>query len=417
MPRSIPGTYAITPYDQFVKNLYAIDLNGNKYKMTKDASDAPRWNISDSGKQFLRFEYEVDLHKMERKLAAADASIARTGFASLLNYSILGWIEGTINQEINCEVLTFKEWPIFSTIHPSSKPAKTTLHFKANNYKELADAQLYLGPRFKVKEFMAEVPLFIVSYCETKDEYLDDYGWQGKYSMGILKNYFQDIPFKHYSILLRKVLPLEAGSVPAFGMEHLQSSTFFGDTSQARFQSMSDEEKIATIPTYIHHMAHSYIPLRSYGDNYKPYAQEIPPIINNIWFNEGFMWFLPYDTLRLVKMKNRFIKNVYNTAPEIMKMSLQQLSQTASTMYAVDFRLGTAIYARGALMAIEMNDYLKEKSGGKKSMKDVLRYLYEWSKNKKRAFTLEEFPLLINQACGIDLTAIYQKWQAPIEKE
>ena len=66
-------------------------------------------------------------------------------------------------------------------------------------------------------------------------------------------------------------------------------------------------------------------------------------------------------------------------------------------------------------MAIEMNNYLKEKSRGKKSMKDVLRYLYNWAKINKRPFTMEEFPLLINKACGIDLSKIYTKWQLPIE--
>jgi predicted metalloprotease with PDZ domain len=84
-------------------------------------------------------------------------------------------------------------------------------------------------------------------------------------------------------------------------------------------------------------------------------------------------------------------------------------------MYGNDFRLGRAVYSRGASMAIEMNNYLKEKTGGKKSMKDVIRFLYNWSKENKRAFTMEEFPELINKACGVDLTAIYKKWQLPVQ--
>jgi len=96
-------------------------------------------------------------------------------------------------------------------------------------------------------------------------------------------------------------------------------------------------------------------------------------------------------------------------------MSLQQLSQIASTMYGADFRLGRSVYSRGALMAIEMNNYLIEKSSGKKSMKDVFRFLYDWAKENKRPFSMEEFPRLINKACGIDLSRIYQKWQLPVE--
>jgi len=48
-------------------------------------------------------------------------------------------------------------------------------------------------------------------------------------------------------------------------------------------------------------------------------------------------------------------------------------------------------------------------------MKDVFRFLYNWSKENKRPLTLEEFLLLINKACNIDLGAIYKKWQSPIE--
>jgi predicted metalloprotease with PDZ domain len=142
---------------------------------------------------------------------------------------------------------------------------------------------------------------------------------------------------------------------------------------------------------------------------------EIPSIMNNIWFNEGFMWFLAYDMLNLESMKTNFYNNVYNNSEIIKKMNLQQLSQTASTLYGSDFRIGRSVYSRGALMAIEMNNYLKEGSEGKKSIRDVLRYLYNWSKQNKRAFTMEEFPMLINEACGINLSGIYQKWQLAVE--
>jgi predicted metalloprotease with PDZ domain len=415
MPRSIPGTYGISLYDRFILKLTAVTTNGNKIPMVKDAGDAPRWYINDTGKTITKIEYEVDLKGMENKMAPSDASIIRSRFAGILNYSILGWIDGTQLQPVQCTVNTFEGWPVFSSHTPSTQPGKTNYTFTADNYYSLADGQIFLGPGFRIKEFTAVVPLYIVSYAQTQDEYLDDYGWQGTYSMAILNDYFGEVPFKNYTIFLRSAIPTEPGNTPPFGMEHLQSSTFFGDVSAIRKTAMSPEERIRTMPTFLHHMGHSFIPLRCYGDAYRPFVLEIPQVINNIWFNEGFMWFLPYDTLHLARMKTRFDNNVYHTAPEIKKMTLQQLSQTASTQYSVDFRLGQGIYSRGALMALEMDTYLKAQSGGKKSMKNVLRYLYQWSKENKRAFTLEEFPNILNKACGIDLRKIYDKWQLPIE--
>jgi predicted metalloprotease with PDZ domain len=416
MPRSIPGNYSCaTTYDKFIINIYAINNQGEKMAMRKDFSDAPRWYYNDTGKLVNRIEYDVDLKKMERTFTPGDASIIRSGFVGILNYSTFGWIDGTEKEPVQCTVETFEQWPIFTTIQPSASMKKGSLKFDAKNYYELADGQTFMGPAFRVKEFKGIVPLFVASYCETEDEYLDDYGLQGTESMRMLNEYFGELPFQHYSIMLRKAIPPEPGSAPALAMEHLQSATFFGDTSGMRRSKMSPEAEIRTMLTYLHHMSHAFIPLRCYGDNYRPFVMEIPPIMNNIWFNEGFMWFLAYDQLKLETMKTIFYNSVYKTSPIIKKMSLQELSQTASTLYGSDFRIGRSVFSRGALMAIEMNNYLKEKTKGKKSIREVLRYLYNWSKENKRAFTMEEFPMLINKACGIDLSEIYKKWLLPVE--
>jgi len=415
MPRSVPGAYSIINYDSFIEGLTAISSSGENLAIHKDRSDAPRWTCTDTTKIINHIEYEIDLIKMERHLVSANASIVRPGFLGLLNYSIFGWIEGTEEQSTECSVNTIDQWPIFTTNEPTAQMAKGALTFHTKNYYELADGQLFMGTQLRVKEFKGMVPLFIASYCQTGDEYLDNYGKQGMMSLEILNEYFGELPFKQYSILLRKALPLEPGTAPALGMEHLQSSTFMGDTSEFRSQPMSQQKLIETMPTYLHHMGHAFLPLRCYGDAYRPYVKEIPPIINNIWFNEGFMWFVPFETLKSEEWEKIFYRNTYKANPQIKKMRLQELSQEASLMYGSDFRLGRAVYSRGASMAIEMNIYLKEKTGGKKSMRDVIRFLYYWSKENKRPFTMEEFPLLINKACGVDLTDIYNKWQLSIE--
>lgn len=415
MPRSIPGSYSISLYDQFVEEVYAITPGGQKIPMQEDGNDAPRWYSTDSSQSIHHITYRVNLGKMENSISLADASIIRSGFAGILNYSVFGWMDGKEKEPVVCTVTSFPGWSIFSSNVPLVHPAKEKFIFQTDNYYTLADGQLFIGTRFKVKTYQGITPLYVAAYCETGEEYLDDYGNQGTSAMGILQEYFGEIPFQEYSILLRKALPPDHKIAPSLAMEHLQSSTFFGDTSGMRKAPMSRERIIATIPTIIHHMAHSLLPLRCYGDNYRPYVLEIPPIINHIWFNEGFMWFLPYDTLKLARMKKRFTDNVYHTAPQIKQLSLQELSQLASTMYGTDFRIGTSLYSRGALMALEINECLLQQSGGKKSMKDVFRYLYQWSKQNKRPFTLQELPQLLNQSCQIDLGKIYAKWQLPIQ--
>jgi predicted metalloprotease with PDZ domain len=415
MPRSVPGDYSINPFDAFVENIAAITANGERIPLIKNEFDAPRWASPGANtKPLARIEYEVNLEKMERKMPPGSSSVARRGFVGLLNYSVFGWIEGAEKQKVRCAVKAPDTWAIFSSNQPTAAPKKGEFSFEAASYHELADGQLFLGTAFQVKEFKGLTPLFVASYCQLGDEFLDDYGKQGVKSLEILKDYFGEIPFRHYSLMLVRATPLEPGNAPQLAMEHLASATFFGDTSAMRKAAMTDEERNRAMPTYLHHIAHAYIPLRAYGDSYRPFVQEIPPIIKNIWLNEGFMWFLVYDTLRFERMKTNFRNSVYNTSESLKKLTLTELSQLGSTAYGVDFRIGRAIFSRGALMALEMNEHLLKESGGKKSMKDVIRYLYHWGKQNRRAFTAEELPQLLNQACGISLQKIYDKWQLPV---
>jgi predicted metalloprotease with PDZ domain len=419
IPRSFPGGYSVVKYDHFVREPHAIDLQGMVHALAKNSGDGPRWSLPDKSLAVAAVSYSVDMADMERELyKTVDASsILRPGFAGLLNYSFLGWLEGHDNESLSCTVITFPDWPIFTTLAPSAKPSTSSLNFEAKDYYELADAQLFLGPAFRVKTYAADVPLYVVAYLEGGEEYLEDYAWQEIRSLGILKYYFGSLPFPEYSLVLRKAVPLKGLPQFPFAMEHLKSSTFFGDTVGVRRGPMTDDMRLRSMSTFLHHMGHAFIPLRCYGDAYIPRVAEIPPIINNIWFNEGFMWYMCYDTLKLPSMMDRFRKAVYDAPPAIRNLSLAQLSQVASTQYAEDFRLGSGIYSRGALMADEMNRYIKDRTGGKKSIREVYRFLYQWSQRNHRAFRMEEFPGLLKEATGVDLGAIYAKWLKPISSQ
>lgn len=415
MPRSVPGNYGVVKYDLLVENLQATAEDGSRHPFIKSDFGAPRWQCADSNLRVKSISYEISLQKMDANLhAASDKSIFRRGFAGLLNYSVLGWIEGLDRQPVACSISTFSSWPIFSTLAPAADPAKGRLELHAADYYALADAQTFIGPAFRVKEYKALVPLFVADYTEGGEELLDDYGWQEATSMAVLKDYFGELPFPCYTVLIRHAVPRPDDDPGNFGMEHLQSSTFFVDTSRLRTGKLPEKELWLRIPTYLHHMAHSFIPLRCYGDGYRPYVLEIPPIINNIWFNEGFMWYIVYDTLRQKKMLDNFREDVYCGPTTIKEMSLRELSENASTQYAEDFRLGVAVFSRGALMAYDINNYVKQQTAGKASMRTIYRYLYQWSLRNRRPFTMEEFPELLKQATGVDVSAIYNKWQQPV---
>jgi predicted metalloprotease with PDZ domain len=86
----------------------------------------------------------------------------------------------------------------------------------------------------------------------------------------------------------------------------------------------------------------------------------------------------------------------------IREMPLVELSRIASTRYSEDFRTGRTLFSRGALFADELDQRIRERSGGKKRFRDAARYLMEWSARNQRGFRIEELPGIFREATGAD---------------
>jgi predicted metalloprotease with PDZ domain len=83
-------------------------------------------------------------------------------------------------------------------------------------------------------------------------------------------------------------------------------------------------------------------------------------------------------------------------------------------LYSEDFRIGRTVFSRGALMAEEMDSFIRKETNGQKRLRDALRYLVAWSAREKRAFRIEELPVIFKAATGVDTRPILEKWLAPM---
>lgn len=203
-------------------------------------------------------------------------------------------------------------------------------------------------------------------------------------------------------------------------MVHFNSFTGFANTSFA-IENASDSLTsknispviLRTFGWVLHHMCHAYIPLRCYGKGYRPFTWEMAPIIKTIWFNEGFAQYISLHLLHrfdIAKIKAR----VDNAPAFINNMSMRELSELASTQYSSDSRVGGQLVARGILMANDLDKYIREKTNNKKSLQDALKYIFNWSQRKKRAFTIEEMSGFFRQATGVDVNVVFEKWMEAV---
>ena len=64
-------------------------------------------------------------------------------------------------------------------------------------------------------------------------------------------------------------------------------------------------------------------------------------------------------------------------------------------------------------MAAEMDDRIRLQTRGEKSLRDALRHLMEWSRGNRRAFRLEELPVIFREATGVETASILDRWMRP----
>ncbi len=425
MPRSVPGGYAQQPYDPFVTHVRGYLESGGPVAVQR-GEFGPRWAIGKRGERVNRIEYDVDVAQMEREIFDASAtSKIRDGYVGLLGYSLFAFMEGGEHRPIDLEIAAPGSWPVFSTLAPRVPAGTTNLKVRAPDYYSLADSQVVMGPKLHVQKIDGGVPLFISAYSESEA----DLALEGRLARDALDKvtaYFGKAPFSNYTVVLEFLRPVSPRHQYNFSMEHLNSGTFYLDTEHALTAKSTESEKEGHRFNYAHHIAHSWIPKRAYGDGYFPFNWEMTPVIDTIWFNEGFGRYVAIAALadplskeeaeRYRSEKLQRLRRLTADAPEFLqRMRLDELSREGSFLYADDFRVGVNLFARGALMAGEMDDRIRAQTNGQKSLRDALRHLMDWSEQNRRAFRVEELPVIFREATGVDTANILDRWmQAPM---
>jgi predicted metalloprotease with PDZ domain len=407
MPRAVPMGYGQQPYDRFVSNVAAFSAKGEALPVTRE-DDAPRWRVG----RAARVEYDVDLARMEREIkSAADASKVRPAYAGILGYSVFAFLEGEEERPIRLVVEPPTDWPVLSTLAPEGG------ELRASNFYALADSQIAMGPKLRVQRIpyagQAQAPLYLMLYAEGPADAEQIARLAGE-AMEKIIAYFGSAPFPHYTVHMELLAPISPEYQHSFSMEHLDSASFYlgkeeGPLAEGR-----------TRYNFAHHFAHAWIPKRCYGEGYFPFSWELAPLIDTIWFSEGFAQYVAIAALAMSEeerqeMLERRFRSTLREAPAFLRrMPLRDLSLIASSRYGADFRTGSNSFSRGGLMAAEMDDRIRERTGGDKSLRDALRYLVEWSRKNQRAFRIEELPVRFREATGVETQDILERWLKPL---
>jgi predicted metalloprotease with PDZ domain len=424
MPRTYPGGYAQIPYDDFVSQVHAQGADGRSLDLTRDP-DGPRWVLGHAGDAVASIDYVIDVVRMERRLPdAVSTSKLRDGYLGLLGYSVFAYVEGCTEDKIRLRIEGPAGWPVVSTLHPQLPAPTGKVDVVAVDYYDLADSQILMGPKLALARLQGAIGLYMAIYAEgAVDTALE--GRLAREALDRVQAYFGDTSIHDYTVQLELLQPLPGHSY-GFSQEHIASGTFSLSVDAALTAGSPAEDRERVEFNFAHHMAHSWIPKRAHGEGYRPFNWEMEPVIDTIWFNEGFGRYaaiaamaagLPAEQGRAFRESQLArLRGIVDTAPSfIRRMPLTALSREASFLYSSDFRTGRNVFARGALMAAEMDDRIQAQSCGKKSLRDALRWLLGWSAEHRMPFATEDLAGDFAAATGVPVADILDHWQRALE--
>ncbi len=418
MPRAVPMGYGDVPYDRWVRDPLAFDAEGRALEVAKDA-DGPRWQLGRGPAAARRVRYAVDVDAQELEiLTAADSSKARPGYLGLLGYSVFAFAEGFESRPVELVARGPDDWPVLSTLAPQAEPGRGAATARARDYYGLADSQLIMGPDIEVRAFQASVPLFVVQYAEAPSA-IEALGQQAVVALDALTAYFDGAPMKRYTVHAEFVVPRSPEHGYGFSMEHMESCTIFADTSMVLTAEGGGRRGLYNLA---HHMAHSWIPKRCAGPGYFPFCWEVSPVLDSIWFSEGWGQYVAAaalaeeggmgDGFRQELVRRRFRIPLRGSPAFLNALPLAEVSRIASTRYAQDFRTGRNVFARGGLMAFEIDEAIRAATGGEKSLADLVRRLMV--EGAERPLDLDRLPASCEEVTGVDVGEIFRRWLGPV---
>jgi predicted metalloprotease with PDZ domain len=425
IPRAIPMGYGEQPFDRFVAGVSAHSAAGTR--LSVERSEGPRWLLGGAEESVARVDYEVDIGRMEQEIvAASDTSKVRPGYLSILGYSVFGYLEGLEERELRLAIEVPASWPLLTTLAPRVPLPRGRASAGAPGFYALADSQIVAGPKLEVRELGTGPPAFFALYAE------------GETDIGILSDlaeqaltrviaYFGVAPFEHYTALQELLTPLSERHRYGFSMEHLSSATFYLEKDSGLTASSPESDRARVLYNFAHHFAHAWIPKRCYGKGYYPFTWELAPVLDTIWFSEGFGQYAAIEAIadglpepeakayREDLLERRFRASIRSAPAFIRRMPLVELSRVASTRYSEDFRTGRTVFSRGGLMAAAMDDRIRRDTGGARRLRDALRHLVAWSDANGRAFETDQLGAIFTEATGIDTRDILEAWLSPME--
>src|SRR5688572_15100147 len=396
MPVWTPGYYQKMDYAKNVQKLRATDLTGKELKIEKLAINT--WRVFSNNANAFNISYDV---KTERSFVATP--YIDDNRAYILPAGVFLYVDKMINQPVQVTVIPDNKWNRVATGLDSLPGKKFT--YSAADFDILYDSPILVGnleelTPFKVRGITHRFIGFKLGDFDKQQFMLDL-----KKMIEAAVNIIGHIPYKSYTFIA--IGPGQGG------IEHLNNTTFgFNGTNLNK-----RENYIRTLHFLAHEYFHHYNVKQIRPIELGPFDYDKGSRTKMLWVSEGLSVYYEYLVVRRAgvstdaELLNALRGNIaaYENKPGKRYQTLEQASY--ETWSDGPFgRTGDEVnktisyYDKGPVVGLVFDFKIRQATNNKKSLDDVMRFLYkEYYQKKKRGFTEEELENAFESVAGVSL--------------
>lgn len=421
LPAWLPGSYMIRDMAAEIQSLAILcggqSLDGRKV-------DKSTWRVQLGDKQrTVTVRYEVFAQDSSVRRAYLDSDRGFLTFSSLCLCPI-GREEEAIEIEIR-EPKVANGWKVATELSPLQIKENGFGRYQAENYDELIDSPMEIGP-WQAIEFKAygvyhriilsgKVPPF------DQQRLKSDVKCCAETVISFFEPKTHKAPFASYSFFLNLSENLYGG------LEHRASTalaaSFFdlpivGDkTISAGYAKL--------LELFTHEYFHAWWVKRVKPSVFTPYDLTQETYTNLLWVFEGFTSY--YDALLTARSGATDTESYLKSLSETLNRhylgsakNRQSLAESSFDAWIKYYKVRTnrsrsvtSYYDKGALVAMALDAFIQKESVGKHSLDDVLRFAWQQFKEVGKDYAgLDEemMPEIIFEATGIDVSEEIDRW-------
>lgn len=409
LPTWTPGYYWRMNYSANIYDFKVTGPRGEDVAYRKEGTNG--WRIDGQVTGNLTIEYNV--YAINVSVAEPFLDMGR-GF--ICPTAMFLYPDGKLDTRIEVTIVPYSGWKSISTGLDIVYGKKNC--YSANGYDTLYDSPILVGNQ-EVRSFEFNgIPHFVAMERPGNSD-LDRFVADLKKIIKATFDLMGEIPYNHYTFII-----MDRGMG---GLEHSNSMAVY--SREDIYRSDRPDGNRAWMNFITHEYFHLYNVKSIRPVELGPFDYDRENHTNMLWVSEGITVYYEYLIMNragllsaneVLDYLSQNIRNYENIPGHLFQSATRSSYDTWINFFnhsGNSSNTTISYYDKGCALGLLLDISIRDKSNGKSSLDDVMRYLYtEYFREKKRGFTEYEFRDACEKFAGGELSEIFDRYAATTDQ-